>query len=215
MPSPDALLTELGAIANGWRWLAIAWHLLFAMLFFALMAGWRPHARLLGRVLVAPLLSVSFVAWMSGNPFNGTMLAVLAATLAWSVASFGDTSVTFVPSTWVAVGGAITVFGWTYPHFVRTESWVTYLYASPFGILPCPTLAVVIGVTLMVRHLIAIKWQAALMVAGLLYGTIGVFRLGVALDWGLLLASALFAAAIARGRLSWTCFPPPLIRILR
>jgi hypothetical protein len=215
VPSPDALLTVLAAIANDWRWLAITWHLLFATLCFALMTSWRPHARLLGRLLVAPLLSVSFVAWMSGNPFNGTMFAALAAALAWSVASFGDTSVTFVPSTWLAAGGAITVFGWTYPHFVRTESWVTYLYASPFGILPCPTLAVMIGVTLMVRHQIAIRWQAALIVAGLLYGAIGVFRLGVALDWGLLLASALLAAAIARDRLSWNCFPPPLIRILR
>jgi hypothetical protein len=205
----------LGAIANDWRWLAIAWHLLFATLFFALMAGWRPHARLLGRVLVAPLLSVSFVAWMSGNPFNGTMFAALAAALAWSVASFGNTLVTFVPSTWLAAGGAVTVFGWTYPHFVRTESWMSYGYASPFGILPCPTLALVIGVTLMVRHLIAIGWHAALIVAGLLYGAIGVFRLGVALDWGLLLASALLAAAIVRDRFSWTCFPPPLIRMLR
>jgi len=215
VPSPDALLTVLAAIANDWRWLAITWHLLFATLCFALMAGWRPHARLLGRVLVAPLLSVSFVAWMSGNPFNGTMFAALAAALAWSVASFGNTSVTSVPSTWLVAGGAITVFGWTYPHFVRTESWVPYLYASPFGILPCPTLAVVIGVTLMVRQLLAIRWQAALIVAGLVYGAIGVFRLGVALDWGLLLASALLAAAIARDRLSWNCFPPPLIRILR
>jgi hypothetical protein len=215
VPSPDALLTMLGAIANDWRWLAIAWHLLFATLFFALMAGWRPHARLLGRVLLAPLLSVSFVAWMSGNPFNGMMFAVLAAALAWSVASVGDTSVTLVPSTWLAAGGVITVFGWTYPHFVKTESWLSYVYASPFGILPCPTLAVVIGVTLMVRHLNAIGWQAALIVAGLLYGAIGVFRLGVVLDWGLLLASSALAAAIARDRLSWTCFPPPLSRMFR
>jgi hypothetical protein len=114
-----------------------------------------------------------------------------------------------------AAGGAIAAFGWTYPHFVTTESWMTYLYASPFGILPCPTFAVVIGVSLMVGHLTAIGWQATLIVAGLLYGAIGVFRLGVVLDWALLLASVLLAAAIARDRLSGTCFPPPLIRIRR
>ena len=215
MPSPDALLTQLGAIANDWRWLAIVWHVAFAGLLLALLVGWRPRARLLGLILGAPLLSVSVVAWLSGNPFNGMMFAVLAAVLVWSVASFGNTSVTFGPPTWVAAGSAIIVFGWAYPHFARTESWVAYLYASPFGLLPCPTLAVVIGVALMVRHLTAIGWQATLMVAGLLYGAIGVFRLGVVLDWGLLLASALLAAAIARDRFSWSCFPPPLIRILR
>ena len=81
MPSPDALVADLGAIANDWRGLAITWHLLFAGLFLALIAGWRPRARLLGRLLVAPLLSVSVVAWLSGNPFNGTMFALLAAAL--------------------------------------------------------------------------------------------------------------------------------------
>jgi hypothetical protein len=215
VPSPDVLLTALAAIAHDWRWLAIAWHLVFAAVFAALFAGWRPSARSLGLVLVAPLLSVSVVAWLSGNPFNGTTFAVLAAALVWSVRSFRDTSVTFGPSTWLAAGAAITVFGWTYPHFVTTESWAAYLYASPFGILPCPTVSVVIGMTVMVRHRIAIRWNAALIVAGLLYGAIGVFRLGVELDWGLLLASALLAAAVARDRLSWTCFPLPLIRILR
>jgi hypothetical protein len=209
VPSSDALLTTLGTIANDWRWLAIAWHLLFAGLFLALLAGWRPPARLLGLVLVVPLLSVSAVAWLSGNPFNGTMFAILAATLVWSVASFRHTSVTLVRSAWLAAGGAITVFGWAYPHFVRTESWVAYTYASPFGILPCPTLAVVIGVTLMVRHLIAIEWHAALVVSGLLYGAIGVFRLGVTLDWGLLLASSALAVALACD------LTRPLIRILR
>jgi len=42
MPSPDALVADLGAIANDWRGLAITWHLLFAGLFLALIAGWRP-----------------------------------------------------------------------------------------------------------------------------------------------------------------------------
>jgi len=205
----------LDAIATDWRWLAIAWHVMFAGLFVAFFAGWRPSARLLGSVLVAPLLSVSVVAWLSRNPFNGTMFAIFAAALVRSVPSFRNASVTLVPSASLAAGGAITAFGWTYPHFVRTESWATYLYASPFGILPCPTLAVVIGVTLMVRHLVAMGWQAALVLAGLLYGAIGVFRLGVVLDWGLLLASTMLAAAVGRDRLSWTCLPPPLIRILR
>jgi hypothetical protein len=197
VPSPDALLIELSTIAIDWRWLAMAWHLAFAGLFCALCTGWRPRAPGVGYVLVAPLLSVSLVAWLSGNPFNGTMFALLAAALLWSLASFSHSSMTFMPSAWLAAGGAVAVFGWTYPHFTRAESWMTYLYASPFGILPCPTLSVVIGVTLMGRHLMAVWWQAVLIAAGLLYGAIGVFRLGVVLDWGLLLAALALAAALA------------------
>lgn len=216
VPSPDAVLIELGAIANDWRWLAFAWHLLFAALLLALSAGWRPRSRLFGLVLATPLISVSGVAWLSGNPFNGTMFAILAAALVWSVARFGNTSLTLARSPWVAAGIGVILFGWTYPHFVSTESWATYLYASPFGVLPCPTLALVIGITLIFRHLSGRPWRAALTVIGLLYGAIGVFRLGVLLDWGLLIASAALGAAIARdsARPDRT-FPPPLITILR
>jgi hypothetical protein len=213
VPSPDALLAGLSAIANDWRWLAIAWHLLLAALFLALCAGWRPQVRLLGRALVAPLLSVSVVAWVSGNPFNGTVFAVLAAGLGWSAALFNNTAVTVVRSAWAAAGVGIVLFGWMYPHFVRAEWWMTYAYASPFGILPCPTLAVVIGLTLIVGHASSTSWQAALVAAGLLYGVIGVFRLGVALDWGLLLAAATLGAALVRD-LVVVSFPP-LIRIRR
>lgn len=214
MPSPDALLTALTAIANDWRWLAIAWHLLFGALFLALLGGWRPQGRLLGHVLVAPVLSVSLVAWLSGNPFNGTMFALLAAALLWSVERFDNTAVTFVRSAWVAAGIGSILFGWIYPHFVRAESWVTYPYASPFGILPCPTLTVAIGLTLILRHVSSTSWQMALVIAGLFYGVIGVFRLGVALDWGLLVASATLAAALTRDLVVGPSFPP-LIRILR
>lgn len=206
MPSPEVLLTELGSIANDWRWLAIGWHLIFAGLFFALFVGWRPRARLLG--LVAPLVSVSVVAWLSGNPFNGTMFAVLAAFLIWSVAQFGKMPVIFARFAWVGAGAGVILFGWIYPHFVRMESRVTYLYASPFGVLPCPTLAVMIGMTLIFWHLGSRRWQTALFVTGLLYGAVGVFRLRVQLDWVLLLASVLLGAAMA-------CDTTPLDRTKR
>jgi hypothetical protein len=109
-----------------------------------LFAGLGPSARLVGHLLIAPLLSVSLVAWLSGNPFNGTVLAVLAATLVGTTARFSNASVRLASRAWVAAGGGFTVFGWTYPHFLRTDSWTTSLYTAPFGLLPCPTLSVVI-----------------------------------------------------------------------
>jgi hypothetical protein len=40
-------------------------------------------------------------------------------------------------------------------------------------------------------------------VASLLYGAVGVFRLGVLLDWGLLFAAVTLAAAVMRDDPGW------------
>ncbi|HEX2444854.1 MAG TPA: hypothetical protein VHJ77_12980 [Vicinamibacterales bacterium] len=196
MPSPDTILNGLTTIANDWRWLAITWHVLLAALLVVLVAGWRPSTQLVGHLLVGPLLSVSVLAWLSGNPFSGRVFAVLAALLVATATRFPNTPVQFASPAWVAPGVALIMFGWTYPHFVGTDS-PTYLYASPFGTLPCPTLSVVIGMTLLFRNLRSRLWSTGLVVTGLLYGAFGVFRLGVVLDWGLLAASALLATDVA------------------
>ena len=76
-PSPPNLTT----IANDWRWLAIAGRVLLGVSIVLFLAGWRPSIRLFGSLLAAPLLSVSLTAWLSGNPFNGTVFAILPAVL--------------------------------------------------------------------------------------------------------------------------------------
>jgi hypothetical protein len=198
MPSPDAVLTTLTATANDWRWLAVTWHVLLAAFLLILLGGWRPSIRRLAQLLIVPILSVSVTAWLSGNPFNGVVFAIVAAVLVTSAVRFSPMAVRIASSAEVALGAVIVVFGWTYPHFISTDSWTTYLYASPFGILPCPTLSLVIGATLIFPDLQSRSWATTLAVAGLLYGLIGVLRLGVALDWGLLVASATLVAAMLR-----------------
>ena len=195
----ESILAALTEIANDWRWLALAWHIVLAAVLVGLAAGWRPSSRLISHLLVAPLLSVSLVAWLSGNPFNGTAFGVLAATLLRAAKRFSKVSVQLDSPGWVAPGVALIMFGWTYPHFLTTDSWTKYLYASPFGLLPCPTLSAVIGITLLFRDCRSSLWSTALVVAGLLYGAMGVFRLGVALDWGLLAAAAILATGWGGG----------------
>jgi hypothetical protein len=195
MPSSNTVLIGLSAIANNWRWLAISWHVLVAAFLVTVFAGWRPSISILGYVLIGPLLSVSLVAWLSGNPFNGAMFAILAVLL--TAARPAKTAVRVASTVGVSSGIGLVAFGWTYPHFVTTDSWTTYLYASPFGILPCPTLSVAMGITFLFPDLGTRSRTTSLAGAGLLYGVIGVFRLGVVLDWGLLLASATLAAAMA------------------
>jgi hypothetical protein len=203
VPSPETILTGLTSIANDWRWLAITWHILLATLLVPLVVGWRPSTRVIAHLLIAPLVSVSLLAWVSGNPFNGTVFAVLAVSLVWTAIRFSNASVRLASPPWVAAALAFIFFGWTYPHFLRTDSWATYLFAAPFGVLPCPTLSVVIGTTLLFRNLRLRVWSTALVIAGLLYGAIGVFRLGVVLDWGLLLAVAVLTATVWRDSTCW------------
>ena len=203
MPSPDTVLAGLTAIANEWRWLAITWHVLLGGAVVLLLAGWRPSVRLIGCLLVAPLLSVSVTAWLADNPFNATVFAILAGTLLPIAARFSRSALRGASPVLVAMGVAFVAFGATYPHFVRAESWLTYLYASSFGTLPCPTLAISIGSTLILSNLRSTSWSTPLVLTGLVYGAIGAFRLGVALDLGLLLASGVLAVTIARDRCRW------------
>jgi hypothetical protein len=91
----------------------------------------------------------------------------------------------------------LMVFGWTYPHFLERNPWTAYLYAAPMGLLPCPTLATVIGATVMLDFLDSTRWTASVAIAGLVYAAIGVLRLEVSLDYGLLAGAALVLGALA------------------
>ncbi len=79
MPSSDSIRAGLTAIANDWRWLAVTWHLMLFGLLLPLFAGWRPSSRVVAQLLTIPVLSVSAVGWISGNPFNAAVFAALAA----------------------------------------------------------------------------------------------------------------------------------------
>ena len=106
----ESILAALTEIANDWHWLALAWHILLAAVLMGLVAGWRPSSRLISHLLVAPLLSVSLVAWLSGNPFNGTAFGVLAATLLRAAKRFSKVSVQLDSPGWVAPGVALCPF---------------------------------------------------------------------------------------------------------
>jgi hypothetical protein len=63
------------------------------------------------------------------------------------------------------------------------------VYAAPVGLVPCPTLSIVIGFTLLVGGFNSRKWMLILAIVGLFYGIIGYFRLGVKLDIGLIVGA--------------------------
>jgi hypothetical protein len=203
MPSADAILTGLTAIANDWRGLATGWHVWLGLVAVALAGGWRPSVRTAGLLFAAPLASVAVLGWIYGNPFNGLAMAALTVALMTAACRASSTPIQFDSLAWLARGGALIIFGATYPHFVAADSPTAYVMAAPFGLLPCPTLSVVIGATVALSNLKMRLWTSALLVAGAMYGTIGVFRLDVPLDWGLLVGTALLGAKGAYATVLW------------
>jgi hypothetical protein len=199
VPTSEVILSWATAVANEWRWLAIAWHVALAALAPAVIT--RPVSRrLLAFLLLTPIVSVALVAWHSGNLFNALMFAVIAALLLPAATSVPGGKVTVASPGWVFAGTALVVIGSVYPHFLRAETWTAFLYASPFGVLPCPTLAVVLGITLVFDGLHSTRWTAPLSAAGILYGVIGIAILRVSLD-GWLLMGAILLGVMTGGRL--------------
>jgi hypothetical protein len=194
MPSPSEILAGLSRIANDAIALAILWHIVIAAIALQLSGGWRP-TQSTARILVAlPLASASALAFRFGNPFNGSLMALLCIALIVSASRAPQTPAAFGSHFAVAAGAISIAFAWVYPHFLVDRPAWQYLFASPMGLVPCPTLALVIGSTLVFGGLGSRAISLLIAAFGLFYGVFGIVRLGVTLDVGLLLVALALAA---------------------
>jgi hypothetical protein len=137
------------------------------------------------------------MAWVAANLFNGVAFAALGALLLYLSVRLAAEPARIAPARFLFPGLALFAFGWAYPHFLETVSFLPYLYAAPTGLIPCPTLLIVIGLALVLDGLGSRALCVILGIAGLLYGIIGVARLGVVIDWELLLGAAIILARAA------------------
>jgi hypothetical protein len=182
----NEILNELYAIANDYSSVAIIWHAVFYILFILLLTIWKPSNRLFSILICLPLLSVAVIAWISGNPFNGLLFSVLAILILLSGLSASKESISFTLFPSGVIGILMIAFGLVYPHFIETNSIIKYLYASPVGIIPCPTLSVLIGIVLLFKGFGSQPIIIVLIIAGLFYGFVGLIKLNVKLDLFLL-----------------------------
>ncbi|MBL8621673.1 MAG: hypothetical protein JNK64_10225 [Myxococcales bacterium] len=197
MPSATEILAGLTTIAHRGLAAAIAWHVVLAVVLVALARGWRPGQRVAAALLAAPLVSVAAFALAFANPFNGAVFALGAVGLT-GLALRGDPRPVARGAAWAWWGGvAMIAFGWCYPHFLDDRP-LAYLYAAPMGLVPCPTLSAVIGLALLAGAPASRPWSLALAGLGLFYGLVGVVRLGVALDLGLVAGATALAVAALR-----------------
>ncbi|MFO7670922.1 MAG: hypothetical protein R6W31_14800 [Bacteroidales bacterium] len=92
--------------------------------------------------------------------------------------------------TFMVIGILMIVFGLIYPHFITSDSFVKYLYASTAGIIPCPTLSIIIGFLLLYNGFGSQAITLTLVIFGLFYGIFGVLKLAVYLDIFLIFGAA-------------------------
>lgn len=197
MPSPETILGGLRLASTRFISLAVIWHVVVLVFLVGLVRGGRPSRRISATVMALPIVSASAVAFAVGNPFNGSLLGVTSAALivlAWRL----DGTPLQIGSTLARSTGAVLVaFAWIYPHFLDDLPPTTYLWAAPMGVIPCPTLSLVIGLALVFDAFESRSWSLVLAGVGLFYGIFGAARLGVVLDVVLIGgASALLARAL-------------------
>lgn len=189
MPTSEQILAGLKVIVNAWWPLAVFWHLYFAAVVITLALLVRPTKRLSGFLISLPILSVSFVAWMSLNPFNGILYALIGILLIYFSIKLPQEKINIAPL-WMLIPGIILfIFGWVYPHFLETSSWLELFYKAPTGLIPCPTLLIVIGLLLILNGLNSRAISLLIGIVGLYYGITGVLQLGVLIDLVLLLGA--------------------------
>jgi hypothetical protein len=150
MPTSAQILEQLHVIASDVAWLAIAWHAAVSIIAVALICGWRPFTRTVGRLVVAPVLSVFVVAMSFASWFNAAAFAVLAIVVTTLMQNESERAQPRHRGWQLWVGMALVAFGITYPHFVGGP-WYRSVYAAPIGLVPCPTLAVVAGFALILQ----------------------------------------------------------------
>jgi len=182
MPSPEEILNGLALAANKFTWLSIAWHIISLIIVVLLVSGRKFNKKVVSAGLAIFLLSVGIVAVLSHNPFNGIMFALAALLSGIYTLKFKKEQTGVRWDSFTVIGLIMFIFGFVYPHFLDKDGFIHYLYSSPMGLIPCPTLSAFIGITLMLGGFNSRRWMITGAIFGLFYGIFGVLRLGVYLD---------------------------------
>lgn len=198
MPESEEILKGLQTIVDQYTLIAIVFHIVLYLFIAALLLKWKPTDRLFGFLICLPLLSVAALAFISGNPFNGTLFTLITILIAGFSFKTGLKDVSTSPPFFMAAGIIMIIFGIVYPHFANHSSYLGYFYESPAGLIPCPTLSVITGFALLYKGFRSVAITIVITVAGLFYGIFGALKLSVLIDIVLILGSLTLLGYIIR-----------------
>jgi hypothetical protein len=204
--SVEAILAALSTITNAWGGVATAWHVVYAVLVVLIMARAIPRAAAASGLALSAL-SVAMLAWWSGNPFNTGVFLVAGILMLRLATRMRSTAIVLGSRPEVVAGMLLVAFGAVYPHFLAATSWTAYLYLAPLGLIPCPTISAIAGVTLIADGFGSKAWSGLVAMMAIVYGLIGVLILGVMIDVAVIAAGVMLviglvtrAPSVARGR---------------
>ena len=149
MPDASQIVAGLTAVANENLGTAMAWHAVLGGAISSILIGWRPSRRTAFMLLSGLPASVSGFAFQYGNAFNGIAFALLTGVLLLN--SMGADAILLKRKSQAAtvIGSVLIAFGWLYPHFLQSQPLFMYAFVAPTGLIPCPTLTVPTGVTVL------------------------------------------------------------------
>jgi hypothetical protein len=188
MPLSTRILDQLATTTSELTFIGIGWHLATAAVAIALFAGWKPSTRHTALLLIMPILSVATISTAYSSWFNAISFTLLALLLTIGLDDAAPRWHLHGPAWSRLLGIALIVYGFCYPHFVA-GAWYRALYAAPLGVVPCPTLAVVVGFTLLGPANGSRTIPTLLAVWTTFYAVFGIAVLGVVLDTGLLVGA--------------------------
>ncbi len=93
----------------------------------------------------------------------------------------------------IAGASVVALIALFYPHFV--EGTLGVLLFGPLGMLPCPTLIFACAAIILSGRTFTLVSVITTWVVSLVFGAVGVFFLGVTVDWALLVAAPVSIAA--------------------
>jgi hypothetical protein len=186
--SSEKVLDYLTTVSNLNLWLNAVIHLmvLTAVLILIFAKENRVKRWVVDGVICLLFISIVSVAIVYGNPFHALtmgLLAVFAVIELWQGKNeFNIPKINL--HTFIAFSSII--IGFWYPDFVKTTP-IALLLVSPAGIVPCPTLLIVLGLLTLTYPRVNKTQYTITAIIGVFYGFTGVFQLKVFLDIALII----------------------------
>lgn len=187
------ILEYLGNVSNNSLMHNFTLHLitlgLLLIYIFSMKAKWRTTA--MNCIVAVLTLSVTATAFINGNYFHVLTFLILSVISVIELFIRKNEYAQFKLNFTTVISFAFILIGLWYPEFV-TVSKLKCLLFSPVGIVPCPTILVILGITSLKKSKTNSLQQITVLTLGLIYGIIGTFKLRVYLDITLI-AGIIFA----------------------
>ena len=191
MPTPEEILKSTAYLANNYMAIAAMWHVVIVLLITSYISRRWMSSRIYYGLPALLFLSVSLLALSVLNFFNSFVYFGLSIIFLRKAIRIRDSHFELNDSVFLTVSACLIILsGLVYPHFLNA-SFFAYIVASPTGVIPCPTLLLVSGISLLFVRSDDKSIFYTLIPVNVAYGLIGILFLGVYLDIILIAAAIL------------------------